>query len=122
MLVQKILIASRQIRPSINLYSPQRSLNLFKETDKQFEDRAFGMLIFLMFAPKEYTYDICGDEEGKPILFGQGVTEFLTWYGNPEKYEQERLPVIAEGVAENLGKLISIFGMWLNTPLDRHLN
>ena len=64
-----------------------------------------------MLAPNECTYDICGDEEGKTMLVGQGVTEFLTWYGNPEQYEQERLPVIAEGVAENLAGLINIFGV-----------
>jgi len=85
------------------------AVNLFEETSKEFEDRAFGMLMLLFFAPKEYSYDICGDAQGKPILFGQGVSEFLAWYGNPEQYEAERWPVIAEGIAENLARIVEIF-------------
>ena len=87
------------------------AVNLFENTGKEFEERAFGMLMLLFLAPKEYSYDICGDVDGKPILFGQGVAEFFTWYSNPEKYEQERFPIIAEGIAENFAKLIYIFGI-----------
>ena len=85
--------------------------NLFKETSKEFEDRAFEMLMFLALADREYSYDICGDTKGKPILFGPGVSEFMQWYSNPTQYEKERLPVIAESVVENLANLIYIFGV-----------
>lgn len=87
------------------------SVALFKHTEKQFEDRAFGMLIILFFAPKEYKLEICGDEHGKPILYGQGVHEFLEWYVHPAYYEQERLPIIVEGIIKNITKAFHIFGM-----------
>lgn len=96
-----------------DVYGPQlhwdSAVSLFQSTSKEFEDRAFDMLIFLALADKEYTYNICGDSNGKPILYGPGVNEFMMWYSLPERYESERLPIVAEGVVENITNVISIF-------------
>jgi hypothetical protein len=44
--------------------------------------------------------DICGDHQGKPILFGDGVTEFMAWYADPEGYDMQWILIeFAEGLA-----------------------
>ena len=62
----------------------QSAVNLFEKTSKEFEDEAFGLVMILLL---EGYIDICGDNQGKPILFGPGVSEFLHWYGDPEGYD-----------------------------------
>ena len=80
------------------------AVNLFEETDPEFENEAFGLLSILFL---EGYIDICGDDNGKPILFGPGVSEFLEWYGNPDGYDTEWILV---EFLEGLAKIAGIFG------------
>lgn len=87
------------------------AVNLFEDTEKEFEDRAFVLLTILFFAPEEYALDICGDYRGKPILWGAGVDEFLNWYVAPRGYEKYRLPIIIKASLEKFDKLRWAFGL-----------
>lgn len=86
-------------------------VKLFESTTKDFRDRAFDMLLFFTLAPKEYALDFCGDHNGRPTLHGPGLQEFLDWFRNPEQYEQERFPLVAEAVANKIASLFSLFLM-----------
>ncbi|MHC4690754.1 MAG: hypothetical protein ACYS5F_14140 [Planctomycetota bacterium] len=81
----------------------QSAVNLFEETEPEFENEAFGLVSILFL---EGYIDICGDHQGKPILFGDGVTEFLKWYSDPEGYDTEWILIeFAEGLARALNVL-----------------
>jgi hypothetical protein len=80
-------------------------VNLFEETEPEFENEAFGLVSILFL---EGYIDICGDNQGKPILFGDGVTEFLKWYGDPEGYDTEW--IVTEFI-EGLANIANIFGI-----------
>ena len=79
------------------------AVNLFEETEPEFENEAFGLVSILFL---EGYIDICGDNHGKPILFGPGVTEFLKWYSDPEGYDTEWILVeFIEGLSRALDVL-----------------
>jgi hypothetical protein len=81
------------------------AVNLFEETEPEFENEAFGLVSILFL---EGYIDICGDNQGKPILFGDGVTEFLKWYGDPQGYDTEW--IVTEFI-EGLANIANIFGI-----------
>lgn len=76
------------------------AVRLFTGTPDELEEMGFFVTTALFF---EGWWDVCGDEEGKPILFGQGVNEFFKWYGDPN-YVPQAVPDFLEGLASILGE------------------
>jgi hypothetical protein len=66
----------------------EQGVDLFTNTPDEFEDDGYGLFILLFFDHKDgqFTLGLCGDDDGKPILYGEGARYFLLWYDSPEEF------------------------------------
>jgi hypothetical protein len=78
------------------------AVRLFTGTPDWLERQGFLLLTAMFF---EQWYDVCGDAEGKPILFGKGVDEFFKWYSAPESYDFAVVGDFFNGVATAMERM-----------------
>lgn len=91
----------------------EQSEDLFTNTSAQAERDAYGLLILLFFDHQDgkFTLGVCGDEAGKPILYGEGARQFLMWYNDPEQYfDSDEYNQLLQRLGKGLNKLEEIFG------------